>query len=797
LGRVFLPVLYGSVRSASLTRGEDATCRVTPQSSEQLGNDFMRLTLRTMLAYLDDILEPDDTEDIGKKIDESEFATNLVHRTRDCMRRLRLGVPSLVGRGLASDPNSVAEYLDNTLDSERVGEFEKVCLESDVHLAEVASCHQILTLVLGESAEIDPDARHRMYHLASQIDAPPVQSDALRPTGAAAPATLMTATAMRRAKPEVPDYLREPRSRFWPLAAMVLVAATLTFGGLMVLGPAALRERAVAFLQGGAVEAPQAAVDQPVAPVDESLAPPSDPAAQTPSSPVDAAPGDALLPATGEPATPADPVAPAADRTPDPIDAPSGDPPVVEPSVVEPALGGNEPEAAAKTANTPGPLPPVEAVSAPATPPTVTPPADDAAEVPAADLAVSPAVDADSAPAKAPAESVVETFGRYTSKRDLLLKFDVETGNWNRLPSMATLSKGDRLLSLPLFRPVITTSSSITIQAEGPSQLELAGFTEEGTPILTVEYGRLLMATVGKPGNSLLLQIGDNQVQLTFVDADANLALDVHRVLPPGKDPEAGPAPLAVDLYATSGTVRVRDGDKQLDMQAPAHRALVSAGTAPVSENEFPRWVNSEALTDAERQATNAIEPLVTPGESAIVTLKELTDISSPNSITRRREVRALATRSLSYLGDFDPSIKALNDTKEKLSWGVCMEELRLAVARSPETAAEVRATFVKQRGAEAATFLFRTLWGYSAGDLKSGAAKDLVDAMDNDAVDYRVMSFLTLQNITGAPHHGYRPEDQANKRRTPYNAWKEKLRQGKIVPQAAGPTKGKASKGA
>lgn len=118
----------------------------------------LRLTLRTLLAYLDDTLEPLQAKQIGQKLAESETAQALVERIRQLIRRRRLASPP-------DDPNTVAEYLDNELSADQLAELEQRFLESDIHLAEIASCHQILTVVLGEPAKVPPTARSRMYAL--------------------------------------------------------------------------------------------------------------------------------------------------------------------------------------------------------------------------------------------------------------------------------------------------------------------------------------------------------------------------------------------------------------------------------------------------------------------------------------------------------------------------------------------------------------------------------------------------------------------------------------------------------
>ncbi|HEY2786815.1 MAG TPA: hypothetical protein VGJ05_17775 [Fimbriiglobus sp.] len=125
----------------------------------------MRLTLRTLLAYLDDTLPSDEAKTIGEKVAESESARELIDRIRKLTRKRGLSVPANGDANTPDDPNVVSDYLSDTLFSDEINQFEEACLNSDVNLAEVASCHQILTLLMSEPMRVPPTARQRMYQL--------------------------------------------------------------------------------------------------------------------------------------------------------------------------------------------------------------------------------------------------------------------------------------------------------------------------------------------------------------------------------------------------------------------------------------------------------------------------------------------------------------------------------------------------------------------------------------------------------------------------------------------------------
>jgi len=231
----------------------------------------MRLTLRTLLAWLDNVLPAGEQKQLGEKVTASPVAQQLVDRIRLVVERPQVGAPRPAGRGLAADANSVAEYLDNTLEPARLEPLERICLESDMHLAEVAACHTLLAELAEDPSVVEPlDQAGRSRLLAALRHLPQQQTPSpAKPTvRPAEPAPLPAGMLPQVERPS----LRRPAApwRAWlagGAALATLVALGLFFAsaaGLLHWGrPAAERENKPR--EGGAAPEGEMAGAEPVA----------------------------------------------------------------------------------------------------------------------------------------------------------------------------------------------------------------------------------------------------------------------------------------------------------------------------------------------------------------------------------------------------------------------------------------------------------------------------------------------------------------------------------------------------
>jgi len=197
----------------------------------------LRLTLRTLLAYLDDTLDPAEIKSIGEKVKESKTAQELIERIRKLVRKRRLTTPPFTGPDARFDANTIAEYLDNTLDSKAVAELEEFCREenpaADLYLAEVASSHQILALVLGEPMMVPATAKQRMYGLVKGREANPNRKPAS--TTQTPKLTTSNSHADMDLDEGSPLLGLSPRKKPWLVWAVPAIAALLLVGAGLAL----------------------------------------------------------------------------------------------------------------------------------------------------------------------------------------------------------------------------------------------------------------------------------------------------------------------------------------------------------------------------------------------------------------------------------------------------------------------------------------------------------------------------------------------------------------------------------
>jgi hypothetical protein len=774
----------------------------------------MRLTLRTLLAYMDDILEPADHEELEKRIEGSDFAHDLIHRTRDTMRRLRLTAPAVKGEGMGLDPNTVAEYLDNTLPADQVADFERVCLESDVHLAEVASCHHVLTMVLGEPAEIDPEVRRRMYALPTQT--PEVQKLRIEPAHVQAPAdlvgtvTVSMAPAIGPAAPappvrrvEVPDYLRaaEPSllTRLFPA-----IAALVVLGGVSLLAfrpggwlredqrlaenesilapppatdsvPTAQQEvtdppAAIAPDEGPPEVEPPVAVEMtteaPPEPIATDIAPESTDAPAADAESISADADLAVTPLAGAPLVPPQPgenaespvASTPAPSVEDPVDSPLESP---EPSAIEIAPDG--------TVSLPSSVPMSDEEVPPQTldaaPPDAAPAADEAVE--------SPVLPGPVEPAGPP------TLGTFSSAREVLLRL-AEDGAWMRVPARSPIVAGSNLLALPTYRPVVDLATGLNVELLDGALMNVDVADASGAGKLTLVYGRALLINTSMSELSVPIRVGEIEATMRL-KPNATVAIEAKRVFQPGTDAAKVAAPVEATLFAPVGGVVWQSPDTTLEVSDPGMWQLAGDSVGPLQAYQPAEWIDGERLRLWETMSSPAIERLITVDEPVDVQLLGLYDT------TKRKEEKALLTQCSMHVGQFVPVVRSLKDHDQFPEWEKQIASLRAAMARSPELAQQVLDALIEQEGEEKAADLYQMLCGYSPeqigttpDEVQTGALKQLIDWLESDQLNYRVLAFHNLKEITGKSL-SYNPNN-ADSRVRSVRIWRQRLKDNELI---------------
>ena len=715
----------------------------------------MRLTLRTLIAYLDDELQPDQAKEIGLKLTESSYATALVERIKEVMRRRRLSAPELFGKGAGLDPNLVAEYLDSELNPAEVVDVEKICLDSDMHLAEVAACHQILTLVLGDPVEVRAETRSRMYGLG-----PVATSDTVRANdfagvssgndGRPIPMIASSYSSTKDGSPDrnLPDYL-QPKTSGKRTAMLVLVVLigvgwvsllvndqTVTIGsrpGNRSDGDSSRPEKTVA-------AAGEPSEENPLKKNEAATNRTGNPQLAQVESVAASKPGNARI------VTPKE----ITDSEPPPEAAPT-----VEPSATTKPL---RPKPTNVAANPPRPI-----------------------------AAVNPA-DPDAPPVKLmPPLKITRVF-----RDGIALRFEPEVHDYLVLPRAVELNAEDHLACPEPFRADFLIGDDLcsvaliggtSVISLGPDERASLGFDVQQGAVIFEAHGLRPVegdAAAPKPQQPPLpitLRFYGQPARLELASDNAVCGIEVHRREPTRFESELEPPGFTASLYVTQGTVRFTNSEgKTATIEGPGFLAITEGVSANERKSEIgrasqliiPDWLEP----DSKRAAAKTKRTYNTAFEKEFDADQRLSLSLPAVVINPRPAISELAVKCLALTDSYGPLVKALSQEVHREARLAAITGLRQWLPLDPHNRQLLKAELAKHFLPSEADAVYRLLWGFDNADAKTPAtSRTLVGWLDSDQVAIRELAFFHVQRLTGLKHE-YSPINPPAQRRAAVDRW-------------------------
>ena len=700
----------------------------------------MRLTLRTLLAYLDDVLSPADTKIIGQKIQESPMAQLLVSRIREVMRRRRLKAPELFGANVGIDPNIVAQYLDNTLAPETYADVERVLLASDELLAETAACHQVLTLILGEPAEVSAASRERLYALGpvdstSQLVVPQDTSLSVqsRTPESIATRNLPASGIQMGFKPgkiederitSVPEYLKPVPATTRFLPTVIIGVLTLACAVLFIPGLSNIFQQANLEIQRKAPRTPveaQAETRQGEVVADESETLTKSSTA-TMVTAADTSPSTTATVVRNDLQKGIDPSPPKDDFD---ADLPS-------PEAVAPAEGGED--------------------AAPAPPA----PGDPVAK-PVPTVASAPGMQPGAKTAPIPPEILSELQVNYSATEGVIVRYDDAQQHWFATPRRQELKPGEMIANLEPFDGTLefekagvrtTMVGDVLVKLMSPAASLLQG--------LDIGHGRFVMQTVRKDDEArgnIGIAIGEDAWNLELLNSETVCALEV-------TPREAVQFQKVNDshwymgtIYVLSGSVKWTHRDGQ-SIEIPQYRALTiiperSAAVRmdPIGFTTAPDW------TDAAKRRAFPLRRYQVPFEKSFEA-----DLPVEQSMlmlvktTKNPKIAELAARSLSAIHNYKALVETLAECTHEEARFAARDGLRQWLPMEVDRGRLLRTELDTYYSPVDADAIYRLLWGFTAEDVRgSPVTSSLFPSwMLSQKLEIRELADFWVERLTG-----------------------------------------------
>ena len=686
----------------------------------------MRLTLRTLLAYRDGVLDSKDAAVLEAKINDSSTAQQISKRIAEEMRNRRLAPIPVDAREFGFEANMVAEFLDDTISMETLPEMERKCLENNTLLSEIGCCHQILSKALSIPTPIPASLRERIHDLPNnpaalrladsagrirRLDMPDKMAGSANESQSVELAS-QSVKSMRKPNAElrhsgielndglgrqVPEYLiGSDRSWIRSAALGLLLLISLVVVGSMAIGPV---DRVRDLLRKSELAGKRKDNEKPIAPIAK---PEIGDAVATQPSVIESPPSNSSL----------------------------------NSSVVVPSDAGK---------------------SVPVVLPDLSPQVDKAKPEP---ITISP---------KPIAQNRIQWLPDTKPTREaIVLKSNrVDRGSeliWNRMTPGEFIVPGERVIVPPSQRTEMRIDPGIRILCAGENDLELGGVGSQ--PRIAMRSGRALVFAT-PDAKTIELDCNGLLVSIHFPTSIGSCALEVQNAWALSTTEMARAGKLAtrtsIRLFGIEGELEYSStiasepaGKGKLKV---AQFVVWTEGAASEIQDlaEAPWWFSASTDRPIDQIASEELQREVTAQTADELEAQLLARVKQKPVSTA-----ALAARIRMMLSRFDglfDSDGVFNRKEMQSFWPFLVSQLPQSLARE-----EVRVELVKairNASPERAEMILSLLVPPTPEQLSNGVDKLLVDALSSQYMDERVLAIGQLTRITGKSqgYHAERPQ--------------------------------------